>query len=108
MSSEPFTSRPAYESFTPYTIVLALWGVGILIALMRLVLNWQGFGDRALPMLLACFVPGGFLWALFAVPGMSRGSRTGSSDEAYAARRMNSAYRRGDHASGDYWATKLY
>ena len=56
------------ESF--WWVGLVLWQVMGWIGVIKLLFNWGAFGDRAVPMLIACFLfPGlGPLWPFLATP----------------------------------------
>jgi hypothetical protein len=50
-------------------IVFVLWAITFVIGFVKLLSNWEGFGDRAWPMLfVTTFFPFGFLWPLLATP----------------------------------------
>lgn len=59
-----------------FLIFVILLVVGGIIGIIRLIMNWNAFGDRAIPMLLVTiFIPLGFLWPLFASKGPVMGAR---------------------------------
>ena len=52
------------------TIFVVLWLIGTIVGLVKLLRNWDGYGNKAWPMLLVIIIfPGvGWLWPFLTTP----------------------------------------